>query len=85
MSTLKLPVLSATGVLAFVSVPHVFANDAVSQMDTVVVTASGYEQSQADAPASISVISRQDLESRYYRDVTDALKKCTGCCGHRWW
>ncbi|NMR76748.1 hypothetical protein HKB35_24490, partial [Vibrio alginolyticus] len=46
MSTLRLPVLTATGVLAFVSVPHVFANDSVSKMETVVVTASSYEQSQ---------------------------------------
>ena len=40
MSTLRLPVITATGILAFVSVPHVFANDAVSKMETVVVTAS---------------------------------------------
>ena len=31
-------------------------------MDTVVVTASGFEQQIQDAPASISVITRQDLE-----------------------
>lgn len=78
MSTLRLPVITATGILAFVSVPHVFANDAVSKMETVVVTASSYEQSQADAPASISVISREELDSRYYRDVTDALKSVPG-------
>ncbi|MCA2417974.1 TonB-dependent receptor plug domain-containing protein, partial [Vibrio chemaguriensis] len=47
-------------------------------METVVVTASSYEQSQADAPASISVISREELDSRYYRDVTDALKSVPG-------
>lgn len=78
MSTFRLPVITATGFLAFVSVPHVFANDAVSKMETVVVTASSYEQSQADAPASISVISREELDSRYYRDVTDALKSVPG-------
>ena len=42
-------------------------------MDTVVVTASGYEQQIQDAPASISVITRQDLEKKFYRDVTDAV------------
>lgn len=42
--------------------------------ETMVVTAAGYAQVIQNAPASISVISREDLESRYYRDVTDALK-----------
>ncbi|UXI03054.1 ligand-gated channel protein [Photobacterium sp. TY1-4] len=46
--------------------------------ETMVVTAAGYEQLQADAPASISVISRSDLEKRYYRDVTDALRDVSG-------
>ena len=77
MSTHKLPVIT-TGVLAFVSAPYVFASEDTHQLETVVVTASGFEQTQADAPASISVISRDELESRYYRDVTDALKSVPG-------
>ena len=36
--------------------------DRARVMDTVVVTASGFEQQIQDAPASISVITRQDLE-----------------------
>ena len=47
-------------------------------LDTVVVTASGYEQQIQDAPASISVITRQDLEKKFYRDVTDALVEVPG-------
>ena len=47
-------------------------------MDTVVVTASGFEQQIQDAPASISVITRQDLEKKFYRDVTDALVEVPG-------
>lgn len=46
--------------------------------ETMVVTASGFEQSQADAAASISVITREDLEKKYYRDVTDALRDVPG-------
>lgn len=44
----------------------------------MVVTAAGYAQVIQNAPASISVISREDLESRYYRDATDALKSVPG-------
>ncbi|MGV2862236.1 ligand-gated channel protein [Achromobacter sp. ESBL13] len=42
-------------------------------LDTVVVTASGFEQQIQDAPASISVITREDLDKKFYRDVNDAL------------
>ncbi|WP_458524395.1 ligand-gated channel protein [Onishia taeanensis] len=47
-------------------------------LDDVVVTAAGYEQQTKDAPASISVLTREDLEARYYRDVTDALRDVPG-------
>ena len=44
----------------------------------VVVTASGHEQDVKEAPASISVLDREDLEDRYYRNVTDALREVPG-------
>ncbi|WP_244490732.1 TonB-dependent receptor domain-containing protein [Aureimonas frigidaquae] len=47
-------------------------------LDTVVVTASGFEQTVADAPASISVITRQDLDRGQFRDLTDALRNVQG-------
>lgn len=46
--------------------------------DTIVVTASGFEQNLADAPASISVITREELEKGGFRDLTDALKTVQG-------
>ncbi|HGM5490142.1 TPA: ligand-gated channel protein [Serratia fonticola] len=46
--------------------------------DTMVVTASGFQQRIQDSPATISVIPRQQLETRAYRDVTDALKDVPG-------
>ena len=49
-----------------------------ASQDTMVVTASGFQQRIQDSPASISVIPRQQLESRAYRDVTDALKDVPG-------
>ncbi|MHB0775847.1 ligand-gated channel protein [Halomonas sp. WWR20] len=47
-------------------------------LDDVVVTATGYEQQAKNAPASISVINRKELENRHYRDVTDALRNVPG-------
>ncbi len=53
------------------------ASDQV-KLNDVVVTASGFEQSIKDAPASISVISAEELKKRSYTDVTDALKNVAG-------
>ena len=77
MSTIKLPAAGSAGMLALLAIPQVHA-DSATKPETVVVTASGFEQSQADAPASISVVTREELESRYYRDITDALKSVPG-------
>ncbi|PCF97087.1 ligand-gated channel protein [Vreelandella nigrificans] len=48
------------------------------RLDDMVVTASGFEQQVANAPASISVATREQLEKGYYRDVTDALRDMPG-------
>lgn len=50
----------------------------VATLDTVVVTAAGFEQNIVDAPASISVIPREHLEQGAYRDLTDALREVPG-------
>ena len=44
----------------------------------VAVTATGFEQEVAVAPASITVIDKEQLKGRYYRDVTDALQDVPG-------
>lgn len=51
---------------------------AEATLNTVVVTASGFEQAVEDAPASITVIPRAELEKKTYKDVTDALKDVPG-------
>ena len=49
------------------------------KLKTIVVTsAGGYEQNIADAAATISVISKEELEKKSYSDVTDALKNVPG-------
>ena len=48
------------------------------EKETMVVTATGFEQKIENAPASISVIPKSQLEDKAYRDVTDALKDVPG-------
>ena len=67
--------LAAPPVLAEASAPA--AAEAVD-LDTVVVTAAGYEQKLVDAPASISVISQADLRQRRYSNLAQALADVEG-------
>ncbi|MEQ6967687.1 TonB-dependent receptor [Pectobacterium polaris] len=56
-----------------VSVPVIAAQD-----DTLVVTASGYEQKITEAAASISVVSQDELTKRKYNDLGEALSDVEG-------
>ncbi|MCS0237561.1 TonB-dependent receptor plug domain-containing protein, partial [Vibrio alginolyticus] len=77
---------STSVVSACITVPIVVvANDQLPEtginttaMETVVVTASGYEQNVTEAPATISVLTREQLENRSYKDLTDALSDIPG-------
>ena len=44
----------------------------------MVVTASGYEQKLVDAPASISVITQEDLMIKPYTTLLDAVRDLEG-------
>ena len=73
----------SAGALAFAITMHqapAIADEAVEATDrsTIVVTATSREQEVKDAPASISVITREDLERLPYREVTDALTEIPG-------
>ncbi|MCL6359766.1 TonB-dependent receptor [Pectobacterium polaris] len=56
-----------------VSAPVIAAQD-----DTMVVTASGYEQKITEAAASISVVSQDELTKRKYNDLGEALSDVEG-------
>ncbi|MDR1976912.1 MAG: TonB-dependent receptor [Campylobacteraceae bacterium] len=43
-----------------------------------VVSATGYEQNIDDAPASVYVITKEELENKSYNDLSDALKNVPG-------
>lgn len=54
------------------------ADEPPGPIEEVVVTASGFQQSLADAPASITVITAAELETRRIRDLADALATVEG-------
>src|SRR5574344_1393975 len=55
------------------------ANETTKLDDVQVVTsASGYEQKITDAPASISVITQEDLQKKPYNNLLDAVKDIEG-------
>lgn len=72
----------ALSLLAFViasfGTQQSFAEEQTVKLKNTVVTASGFEQQIKNAPASISVITGEQLAKKSYRDVTDALKDVPG-------
>jgi len=50
----------------------------VQETEEVVVTASGYEQKIVDAPASISVVSSEELRTKPYITLIDAVRELEG-------
>ncbi|WP_444546124.1 TonB-dependent receptor domain-containing protein [Vibrio porteresiae] len=75
------PVLSAVALAVLGAMPSAYAQDSTSSDDTtetMVVTAAGYDQKVQNASASVTVITREELESRYYRDIADALSSVPG-------
>ncbi len=48
------------------------------QLDRMVVSASGFEQKITDAPASISVISQEDLQRKRFANLAEALEGVEG-------
>ena len=55
-----------------------FSTTAAEDSDKLIVTASGYSQQLRDAPASITVISAEQLQNKPVRDLADAVKDVEG-------
>ncbi|TVP50623.1 MAG: TonB-dependent receptor [Halomonas sp.] len=49
-----------------------------NQLTNMVVTAAGYEQTLTNAPASISVISREELELKQFSNIAEAIANVPG-------
>lgn len=52
--------------------------NAEAAMERIVVTAAGFEQKVVDAPASISVISGKELQTRPYTTLLDVVRELEG-------
>ncbi|WP_051303708.1 ligand-gated channel protein [Comamonas composti] len=72
------PLVAALSAALAMGAAHAQTEAKETTMGAVVVTASGFEQAVEDAPASVTVIPRAELEKRAYRDVTDALRDVPG-------
>ncbi|QEL54550.1 TonB-dependent receptor domain-containing protein [Chromobacterium paludis] len=72
----RLALLSAA--VCSLHLPSAHADEAAAELPSVVVTASGYEQKIKQAPASISVITRAELEKMPVNNLADAVRKLEG-------
>lgn len=70
--------LAVCAALAFPVSAGAQQSESVAQLDSIVVTAGGFEQMIKDAPASISVITRQDLEKKPFTTLADAVADVEG-------
>lgn len=69
--------LSCALALAFAT-PGAFAQEPEARLQDVVVTATGFEQKITDAPASISVVTQEELARRPYTTLIDAVRDLEG-------
>lgn len=84
MSVRSIRLLSGAGAAALIlgsgmaQAQEATAAQAETQVDDVVVTAAGFEQKITQAPASISVITAEELQQRPYLTLIDAVRDLEG-------
>lgn len=66
------------GSFAMLAASVAMANENTVRLSDTVVTASGFEQKITEAPASISVISREELQQKRYGNLAQALDEVEG-------
>lgn len=77
--TATMTAITALGcALSFHGMAQAQTGAGTTTLGEVVVSASGFEQELRQAPASISVVSRQELESKNFRDLAEALQGVEG-------
>lgn len=64
--------------IALASSQAALANDNTLQLDQMVVSAAGFEQKITDAPASISVITGEELKKKRVSNIAEALNDVEG-------
>lgn len=78
---LSRPTALTCAIAAAFTLPSAYAELASTadyDMEVIVVTASGYEQKLVDAPASVSVVSREELQRKPFTSLADALRDIEG-------
>ena len=67
-------------VVAALLATQLYAEEAseVELKEVTVVSATGFEQNIKDAPATISVISKDEIEKKNHKDVADVVKDVPG-------
>ncbi|ALD01581.1 hypothetical protein AMQ28_03890 [Acinetobacter sp. TTH0-4] len=77
-SALALSILSVIASVASANDEKISSISEPTKLETIVVTAAGYEQDVSKAPASMTVITQKELETRQYNDITDVLRNTPG-------
>src|SRR5690554_5522063 len=72
------PSILAASVAAVTSTFSLHSVAQPTQLDELVVSASGVEQKVTDAPSSISVISHQNLQQSQFSNLAEALETVEG-------
>lgn len=70
--------LTLTSAIALAAISSAAYGQETAQLNNMVVTAAGYEQSVNSAPASISVISREELELKQFSNIAEAIADVPG-------
>lgn len=70
--------LSATALIPSLSAAQTQTSAPAMVLDEIVVTAGGFEQTVRDAPASVSVVTAEELEKGSFTNLTDALREVQG-------
>lgn len=73
-----LPMLALAATAPVAAADAVYAEDPADGGGVIVVTAAGYEQEIAEAPASISVVTREDLQEKRFGSLAEALGDIEG-------
>ncbi|AYO53211.1 MULTISPECIES: TonB-dependent receptor domain-containing protein [Acinetobacter] len=75
---LALAILSITASSAFANTASPENTTTSHQLSTIVVTASGFEQDIKNAPASISIVTKDDIEKKNATSISDLLSDIPG-------
>jgi len=69
---------SAVALAAAAALPAQAQSGDGARLENIVVTAAGFEQALRDAPASISVVTREELERRRFSNIGEAIADVPG-------